>query len=229
LGGADCETFITGSPININQLTLSTGTFALSTSIPTVNVNLFDQGGTVQVTNGFLNIDDILENSLMGSYLIYNGMINITQDESSFMDIGADILIAGGQMNLSGGTDVSYWPISGTHVFTMSGGILDYQTLGVYLSDNNMTYNITGGKIRTVGNFTSAAGVNVFDPTANEVELYGSNVANVNAGAGSWFHDLTINKTGATVTATRAFPVKGDLHVQAGTFNTNNYLITVGP
>ncbi len=35
----------------------------------------------------------------------------------------------------------------------MSGGILDYQTLGIYIPDNNMTYNITGGKIRTVGDF----------------------------------------------------------------------------
>jgi len=210
-------------------LILASGTFALSTSVPTVNVSLFDQGGTVQVTNGYLDINDIVETALTGSYTLYNGTIDIAQDAGSYMDINADLYIYGGSMKLSGGTDVSYWPISGTHIFEMSAGILDYQTLGIYLSNNNMAYNITGGKIRTVGSFTSISGVTVFDPTESEVELYGTSGASVNVGTGSWFHDLTINKTGATVGATRAFPVKGELDVRSGTFNTNNFLITVGP
>jgi hypothetical protein len=97
------------------------------------------------------------------------------------------------------------------------------------MPNNNMTFNITGGKIRTVSNFFAAAGVTAFDPANNEVELYGAGISNVNVGTGSWFHDLTINKTGAQVNATRAFPVKGELDVQSGSFNTNNFLITVGP
>jgi hypothetical protein len=228
-GGADCETFITGSPININKLILASGAFALSTSAPTVNVSLLDQGGTVQVTNGYLDINDIVETELQGSYTIYNGLIDITQDAGSFLDINADINIAGGEMRLTGGKDVSYWPVSGSHVFTMSGGIMDYKTLGINLQNNNMTYNITGGVIRTVGPFYSLSGVTVFDPVNNEVELYGTVNSNVNVGTGSWFHDLTINKTGATVNATRAFPIKGELDVKSGTFNTNNFLIMVGP
>jgi hypothetical protein len=228
-GGASCETFITGSPVSINQLILSTGSFALSTSVPTVNVTLFDQGGTVQVTNGYLDINDIVETALTGTYIIYDGTIDISQNAGSNMYNSADMYIYGGQINISGGTGTAYWPGSGSHVFEMSAGILDNQTLPIYLLNNNMTYNITGGKIKTAGSFYSASGVTVFDPVNNEVELYGNSGVNVNVGTGSWFHDLTINKTGATVNATRAFPVKGDLDVNSGTFNTNNYLITVGP
>jgi len=228
-GGTEGETFITGSPVNINKLVLPSGAFSLSTSAPAVNVTSLDQGGAVSVTNGTLNIDDIVETELQGSYTIYNGLIDITQDAVSFLDINADIHIAGGELRLTGGTDVSYWPVSGSHVFTMSGGIMDYKTLGIYLQNNNMTYNITGGVIRTAGPFYSLPGVTAFDPVNNEVELYGTVNSNVNVGTGSWFHDLTINKTGAQVNATRAFPVKGELNAQSGTFNTNNYLITVGP
>jgi hypothetical protein len=227
-GGTEGETFITGSPININKLVLPSGAFSLSTSAPTVNVTSFDQGGEVYLTNGTLDIDDIIETSLQGSYTINNGLININQN-TGLMDLAADIYIYGGQMVLTGGTDVSYWPVSGTHVFEMSGGVMDYQTLGISMQNNDMTYNITGGKIRTVGNFTGASGVTVFDPVGTEVELYGSGNSSVNLGTGSWFHNLTINKTGAQVNATRAFPVKGELDVQSGTFNTSNYLITVGP
>ncbi len=109
-GGTEGETFITGSPVNINNLVLPSGAFSLSTSAPTVNVTSFDQGGAVSVTNGTLNINDIVETSLIGSYTIYNGMINITQDASSYMDIAADIYIRwrtngiyqGGQMYHTG-------------------------------------------------------------------------------------------------------------------------------
>jgi hypothetical protein len=228
-GGAVCETFITGSPVNINQLILASGTFALSTSVPTVNVTLFDQGGIVQVTNGYLDINDIVETAITGTYIIYNGTIDITQNAGITMHNNADFYIHGGQVNVSGGSGISWWPSSGSHVFEMSAGILDYQTLPIYLPNNNMNYTITGGKIRTVGNFYSASSVTVFDPVNSEVELYGNSNSNVNVGTGSWFHNLTINKTGAQVNATRAFPVKGELDVQSGTFNTNNYLITVGP
>jgi len=228
-GGTEGETFITGSPCNINNLILPSGAFSLSTSAPVVNVSSMVQGGAISVTNGILDIGDLIETELLGSYTIYNGLIDITQDGSSFMDINADIHIAGGELRLSGGTDVSYWPITGTHVFTMSGGILDFKNLGIYLASNNMTYNISGGVIRTVGDFYALATVSAFDPVFNEIELYGTGNSNVNVGTGSWFHDLTINKTGAQVNATRSFPVKGELDVRSGTFNTNNYLITVGP
>jgi hypothetical protein len=132
-------------------------------------------------------------------------------------------------MNLIGGSDVSYWPGGGTHVLEMSAGVLDFQDVGIQMLNNNMSYNITGGKIRSAWHIIGDAACSVFDPSGGSMEMYDAGNANVSLGTGSYFHDLIINKTGYTVAATRNFPVKGELDVKAGTFRTNGFVVTVGP
>ncbi len=228
--GASCQTLVNGSPVNINgQLILPQGYFALSTAAPVVNVASLDQGGTIQLTNGTLNVGDLTESGIFGTYTLYNGTINLTQDGAGFFDLYGDIYIHGGTMNLIGGNDVSYWPGSGSHMLEMSAGVLDFQDVGIQMLNNNMTYNISGGKIRSAWHIIADEACNVFDPTGGSMEMYGNGNANVNLGTGSYFHDLIVNKPGYVVTATRNFPVKGELDIRAGTFSTNGFLITVEP
>lgn len=229
-GGATCETVVSGSPVNINgQLKLPQGYFSLSAAAPVVNVASLDQGGGISVTGGALNIADIIESGLYGVYTLYNGSISITQESSSFVDLFGDIYISNGAMNILGGTDRTYWPGSGTHIIQISGGEMNFQDIGVYLQNNNMAYDITGGKIRTGGDFISMPGVSVFDPSGGSVEMYGTGAGNVSLGAGSYFHDLTIDKPSVTAYATSALRVKGALNLRQGTLRTNGYAVTVGP
>jgi hypothetical protein len=145
------------------------------------------------------------------------------------VDLFGDIFIAGGSMNILGGTDRSYWPGSGTHTVEISNGELNFQNIGIFLRNNDMNYNISGGKIRTGGDFYSLEGVSVFDPSGGTVELYGTGPGNVNLGTGSYFHNLVIDKPTVTVYPENSFQVKNALDVKRGTFNTYGNLITVGP
>jgi hypothetical protein len=229
-GGAACESLVNGSPMNINgQLVLPQGYFAMSTAAPVVNVASLDQGGGISVTNGTLNVGDLIESGIYGTYTLYNGTINLTQNSASFFDLFGDIYIYGGTMNLIGGSDDSYWPGGGSHVLELSAGVMDFQNVGIGMLNNNMTYNITGGKIRTTGNIIGDVACSVFDPSEGSVEMYGSGNKGVSLGTGSWFHDLIINKSASTVTAMKNFPVKGELDIKAGTFSTNGFVVTVGP
>jgi hypothetical protein len=229
-GASTCETFVTGSPINISGLlNLYRGAFALSTSAPTVNAATLDQGGSISVTNGTLNVGDIIESGIYGTYTLYNGTVNLTQGVDSYYDLYGDLYIYGGTMNLIGGSDVSYWPGSGSHVLEMSAGVLDFQDVGIQMLNNNITYNITGGKIKSAWHVIANAACSMFDPSGGSVEMYDVLSAQVSLGTGSYFHDLIINKPGFTVTAQRNFPVKGELDLKAGIFTTNGFSVTVGP
>jgi hypothetical protein len=228
-GGAACETFITGTPVNVlNQLNLPQGAFALSTSAPVVTVASLTQGGTIQVTNGNFTANDLVEDHVAGSYTIYNGQINLNQNTGSYLDLMANLYIYGGEFNLIGGSDVSYWPGAGTPVLEMTNGILDFRNVGILMLNNDMSYNISGGKIKTSGPFSGQSDVSAFDPSGGNVDLYGNSNSNVNLGTGSYFYDLIISKSAAEVKATRSFTIKNELNVKQGTFNTNGFLINVG-
>jgi hypothetical protein len=229
-GGAACQTLVVGSPFNIvGQLIVNQGAFALSSSAPAVTAGTLVQGGSIQLTNGSFTANELVADGLYGTYTLYNGTISLTQDAASFFDLYANLYIYGGIFNLIGGSDVSYWPGSGSHVLEMSAGILDFQDVGIRMVNNNMTYTITGGKIKTAWHITAEVGCSVFDPTGGSVEMYDNVYANVSLGTGSWFHDLIINKPGYNVYALRNFPVKHLLDVKAGTFSTNGYTVNVGP
>lgn len=231
-GGPDCETFVTASTFNIqNTLYLDEGSLGLSASAPVVTVAQFDQGGTLNVTNGTFTANDIIEDFIEGDYILQNGTINLNQDPGGYFDIMGNIEIHNGTMNLIGGYDNAWWPaLSSPYSFEMTGGVLDFQDVGVYLRNNFLTCDITGGSIRTVGDFISESAVNVFDPAGGNVILYGPFDTDVSLGSGSYFNSLVIDKWGgATVTTASALTIKDLLRVASGNFNTAGFLINVVP
>ncbi len=228
-GGAECETFITGTAVNIQTLHLSQGNFALSTSIPTVTVSSLVQGGTVQVTNGNFTVDDLVDNDIRGTYTIYNGQINLNQDPAGFLDLNANLNINGGTINVDGGQDNSYWPYFSAGSITMSAGVLDFKSTGIILNTGTFTENITGGVIRTVGLFQANTGVTFFTPSGGAVEMYGDDDSQISLQAGCYFHDLYSSKTSpAIVYPTKDMTVKGELRVKSSSFETSGYLVNVG-
>lgn len=230
VSGTDCTTLIIGSPFQVqNQLVLNQGWFSLSGSAPTVTVSIFDQGGNLSVTNGTFSCSDLVDNGIFGTYHLYNGAINLTQDAYSFIDNSADITIENGTFSIYGGADISWWPGSGTHTFTMQAGTLDIKNIGIYLSSNSMTYNITGGTLINPGPFYNSGTVTNFTPSGGCVEFSGTNSSTVALTGTNYFHDLRINKSGATLSANSNLTIHGELDVKSGNFNTNNRVITVDP
>lgn len=228
-GGAACETLITGTPVSIQSLLLTQGAFALSTSAPVVTAGSLSQGGSVQVTNGNFTASDLVQNFVGGTYTIYNGQINLNQDVSQFVDLNANINIHGGTFSIDGSQDDSYWPYLASGSLTMDAGVLDFKSVGIHLYNNSFTENITGGMIRTAGNFSSASGVTFFTPEGGAVEMYGDATGQAILVTGCYFHDFYAAKASpAVVNPGSNLVIKGELKVKSSEFKTNGYLISVG-
>jgi hypothetical protein len=166
----------------------------------------------------------------MGQWWLYYGTINLTQDGGSYLDMQGDVNIQGGEFNVHGSLGTSFWPVgSSTYNLTMTDGVFDWKDVGIYLTGDDLNYAISGGTIRTVGSFTSAASVSVFTPSGGTVELYGTTGINVSHGTGSHFYNLVINKSGTTATAFRDMLVRNLLDIESGTFDTGGYEVGVGP
>ncbi len=231
-GGAGCETFVTASTFEIQDtLLLDQGILALSASAPNVTTDYFDQGGTLQLTNGTFTANDLVENYVLGDYILHNGTINLYQGAAEFFDLEANIEINGGIFNLYGGNDVSYWPAqTNSYSFEMTGGIMNFEDVGIRLINNFMSYDISGGAIRTKGDFLSNTTVSVFDPTGGSVHMLGNMNSQISQGSGSFFHDLVIEKYGATgVNCSSDLLIKNELRLKEGEFNTNGYQVDVIP
>jgi hypothetical protein len=195
-----------------------------------LETEVLDQGGHMVGNSGFFMNYDLAENEITGDYQLNGASINITQLESKTIDLNGSITINSGEMWIYGGSGASKWPSNtGTASLTMSGGILGVYN-GIYLNNDNFTENISGGTIRTSGNFTIYDEVSTFHPIGGTVELTGNTNSTVSMfPAGCWFHNLKISKgSGFQVTPEDYVNIKGELRISSGTFKTSGQTVQVG-
>jgi len=157
--------------------------------------------GEIHVSSGIFTAYDLFDNGIFGAYYVdgIDATVDLYQDNSQYVDLNGSIAINNGQMNIYGGNSMSYWPYASNASITMSGGEIDYKDVDIYVYDSpsyTLTENITGGVIRTSGGFL--VNVPTFTPTGGTVELYGGLNTAISNVVGSNFHNLAINKSGAT-------------------------------
>ncbi|MBW6515606.1 MAG: M6 family metalloprotease domain-containing protein [Candidatus Cloacimonetes bacterium] len=150
--------------------------------------------GTLVADTGVFNTTSLADNGIAGHWLVYpTGIINVHND--GYIDLNGNIAILGGEFNVYGGSDLSYWSWGGDAFINMSGGILDFKDQGIRVY-NSTTYtfseNITGGVIRTVGDFVCNR--SNFNPTGGALELYSSFDSIISMVNGANVYDLHINK-----------------------------------
>ncbi len=154
--------------------------------------------GAVDVLAGTFTANDLVQNGIYGNF--YNntgGTINLTQDTGSLLDLNGFIYNYGGTYNIYGGSMSVYPAYSADAGIVMTSGVIDIKNKGMTIVTRPyaLTWNITGGTIRTVSWFSDTRGGIVF--AGGKVELYGSTQASAALGAGSSFYDLEINKASA--------------------------------
>jgi hypothetical protein len=215
-----------------------------------VTVSTFDQGGNVFVTqNSVLTINDIVEQEIIGTYELFSGEINLTQDLNDLVDMNADITIEDGQFIVNGGVGMSWWAFNKDASLTMTGGVLDFNNAGcdIYDSPNTLTLNLSGGTIRTSGNLIIDNPL--FTPSFGTIELYSSSDVDISTTNGSNVNDLTIAKNAKsavslklserdiasgikpkgkapmanTVNLFSDYYINGDFVINNGVFNTDVY------
>ncbi|NLO50244.1 MAG: hypothetical protein GX103_03670, partial [Bacteroidales bacterium] len=185
--------------------------------------------GAIDVLNNgtFTVSNQLLDNGIAGNFYLNSGCtINLTNLTGN-IDLKGNLYIYGGNFNVYGGVNPSYWPFGGNASITMSGGTLDFIDQGMLIKTDatySFSHNITGGTIRIAGNF--ACNRSDFNPTAGLIEMTGSNNVLLSMTAGS-LHNLTINKqTTSTVTLSTDATINGLLLMDEGIFKINNKVLT---
>jgi len=153
-------------------------------------------GGGVDVLSGSFTAGDLFDNGIFGDYYVNpGGEINVTNNDG-YVDLDGNLYIYGGSFNVYGGTTASYWPYYSNASLTLyPGGTLDFKNQGIYMFNTgmaSMTYNISGGTIRTVGSLTGSHPH--FHPTGGTFEFYGTDPCSIALDPEAAFNNLHINK-----------------------------------
>jgi hypothetical protein len=176
--------------------------------------------------------------NILGTYDISGGVIELHQDNSQLIHLLADITMSDGILEVHGGNGTSLWPanIEGNDVIlNLSGGVIDFVDRGIQIEDLStfcsITENITGGIIRTPGDFYCRGSETNFAPTGGMIELYGSSDTEVEmSGSNNSFWELCVSKASAnTVEVSNSVNITDVLKIASGTLNTMNNPVNLGP
>ncbi len=190
------------------------------------------QGAVDVQTGSAFTANDLTDNGIYGSYYVNpGGTINLS-NHGALVDLNGSLIFTdGGSINVYGGSSDSYWSYSNDALITMNAGTLDFKTVGINVaaSAHAFTENISGGMIRTAGNF--ACNRTTFTPSGGMVELYGTANSSLSHVSGSYLHSLTVIKSLASGTVTLASPLvcKGNVNLNGGVLDVSvsNHQISV--
>jgi len=189
--------------------------------------------GAVAAMDGTFTALSLANNGLAGGWYCYeNGTINAYNTApGAWIDLLGYIYMAGGTMNIYGGSTPSYWPYAEGASVQIHGGVLDFKTQGIHLYsgayEDTFHTDITGGTIRMAGDFTGYH--SQFSASGATIELYGTEEAQINILEPMMLPTLKINKTGW---GNRKVDLLSDLDcenliVQAGTLGITEQFLTV--
>lgn len=210
-------------------------TLELNTPGDTLHINASVECNNYDWTDGLLYVDggtftagDLYDNSLVGKYHLKSGTIDLTNTGGN-IDLKGYIKIEGGNFNVHGGAYPSYWPFGVNSELHVSGGVLDFMDQGIYVYDDpTSTFldNITGGVIRTTGNFSGNK--HDFTPVGGYIELYGNNDVFLGHGIGSSFYQVQISKSeGASATLVSNLDLDNRLAINGGELDIGSYAVAI--
>ncbi len=209
---------------SFNTLVVDKASGALRVIESQVSCAVYDwTAGAVDVLNGgTFTAWDLADNGIYGNYYLNPGcVINLYQDELQWVDLDGNITFTGGgTMNVYGGNTFngSLWPGVTSCSLTMDGGVLDFKDNPIRIKPAGgatVTANITGGTIRTTGNFHCDAAD--FDPTGGAIELYGFENTSLELVQGSLW-DVHVNKDAVySLSIDADMPISGNLTINGGT------------
>ncbi|GAB4320171.1 MAG: hypothetical protein Kow00127_12480 [Bacteroidales bacterium] len=169
----------------------NSGTVSFMNAAGVLNANqLSMMTGTVNMTDGTFNISLVTDNGIFGTWSQDGGSINIA-DINGFSDMNCNLTMNGGTFTLTNGGS-SWWGYSAPFTITMTGGVLDLNCYGIYISSSYpINENITGGTIRTSG-YLDVLNASFLTNTGT-FEMYGPNDASISNSAGT-IYNLVIDK-----------------------------------
>lgn len=230
---------VSGAGFGTLRLAKSTGNLIFSSGTTIVNSFKYDLG-TLVVNGATLFLDDLVEYSIQGNYVVESGELHFSQDESSHLDLDCNLNISGGLVKLTGGINQPIEIAYSRHsTITITGGTLDFGDHDLLIADSgyNLNLNVSGGLIRCKGNVQIARPNVQF--AGGIFELYGTADKSIGMSGGSSFYDLKISKfvtrsdqpgrnRSHTVSLNSNLWVENDLILSWGFLSVNGYQLSVG-
>lgn len=211
---------------DFHTLELAKSTLAWELRIPSTGEAECDSyvwtQGTLAVSGGLFYAHDMVDAVIQGTVNLSGGNITLVQDTATSLGLRGNLNISGGEFHIFGGTPdvVSAIPSGGNASFTMSDGLFYRHGwgIGIYNSAYTFSENITGGIIRTDGNFYCDR--TEFTPAGGTLELTGTAETYLTMVAGT-LHALRTNKPDAWVKLMTDVTASGTITVQTGILDLN--------
>lgn len=180
-------------------LNKSGGALRLNAVAASLACNIYTwQAGAVRVDIGTFTAYDLSQDGIYGEFETYSsGTVNLHQDIYQYIDVNGILRTNGGQINIFGGSDNSYFGYDGAGAIDLNGGVIDFKDWGITIDneDEYFSFNVFDGVLRTTGSFNDLRGGVNF--SGGELEFYGSADKYIRSGTGSTFYIVRINKSGS--------------------------------
>jgi len=180
---------------NIGTMNNAGGIVAFYGSFTSTITN-YNGGGALRSYSGsHVNIADLVQNGLYGSFIADSGHLEFHQDGSNWIDLNGPVTIANnGIIDIYGGSMSCYIAYDGDVNFTMSSGSFNVKTYGIVIPNNthSCSFNISGGTISINTSFSDIRGN--FNPTGGTLKFEGTGDASLQIPNTSNLYNLLINK-----------------------------------
>jgi len=246
------DQYCSGETFNSLELSKASGSLIFDNAPVTTNLYTWASGAFI-VNGANVVFNDLFDDGIYGTITVNSGLLELHQGITSgeYVDINGNITINGGNFNVYGGADDSFWPYSANSSLTMTNGNLSFVDVGIYLYNTptyTFTESITGGTIKTRSDFRGNR--TDFNPSGGTLMLYGGLGCVLQMGTGSNVYHLEIDKSdpslkasypkvsrikdpemkddpkAGTVTLYSDFVVNGNTNIQNATIDFNNKIMT---
>ncbi|MCD4734842.1 MAG: hypothetical protein K8R53_02240, partial [Bacteroidales bacterium] len=167
----------------------------------TISCSSFDWTlGLFNISDGEFSALSLADNGISGDWEVYtNGVVNLT-NSTGYVDLLGNISMWGGEINVYGGIDDSFWPGDLNASILIYDGIVDFKETGIYVRPTGvLTEAFNNGFIKTTGDLYINR--SDFTPLYGIWKMYGANNAEIRIDAG-WINQLQTSKTGTKAPVT---------------------------
>jgi fibronectin-binding autotransporter adhesin len=248
-----CQTgyyHVTGGTVNLNLPGSATSDTANST-VPFYNLNISRGSGTGNVSIQW-NTPGTILNVVNDLSVGANSVLNLGTSGIN-LAVGHNFTLNGTYTPATGAANVTTFNGTGTQLFsnagTITGGLNNLtvtNSSNTFIVSNNLTVNriLTidnnsvlndSGRVITVNGNIVLNGMHTSSVTTGSITLSGTATQTISGNGAGVFNNLTLNKTGGSVTVTANVTVLGNLRLAGATagawniFNIGSYNLSLGP
>ena len=231
---------VTGGTININ-LPSSATTYTANSTVPFYNLSISNATGTGTTTiqwNTPGSSLTVVNNLSIGG----NAVLNLNGTNQISLYVGGNFTLASGGTYTPGATDTTTFNGTGyqgfVNVGTITGGLYNLTLTNsskTAIISNNLTVNGTltisqnavlndSGRVITVTGNIVNSGAHISSVTTGSITFSGTAAQTIGGNGAGVFNNLTLNKTGGSVTVTANITVNGNLRLAGTTAGAWNIL-----